>query len=394
MITFELLGASNLGGGRFAVIRVRTTARVESIARGDDFKVYSALSHRFDNGTVFGSRVRIATAWFVAAGLLVATWLPATAVDETPSLRTQIAQQLADLDGDYTVSVHEVEPGGRSTGYGSTRRVEPASVIKLFYAWALLRKVDAGAINIDAPLHGSISWRTCLTLMITVSDNNCSADIREALGNTALNRLFAAQGFPDTRIRLDYYGRYAGKFSSAADTARLLVRLEQGTLLGAESTDYFHELLRDQVWRTRITRGVPRGVVVENKGGELWVAGGWTQSDAAIVYGPESTYVVVVYGRHDATKAGVAAISQTVFEYLQSADVVEPSSFPRRQYSITESTLAVNIPGGTRRFVLPTGAPVHLYYTDRTWAYVQHDVLGKGWVRFSRLNLRDYYRWQ
>lgn len=330
----------------------------------------------------------------VLVGILTVGTLPASASTASEEeLRALVVDYVAGLDANYTVSVRELGDDGDVIGVSSTRHVEPASVIKLFYAWATLRRVDAGTLNLGSFVHKRITWRYCLTLMITVSDNKCSADIREALGNRTLNSLFAAQGFPDTRVKLNADGTYAGKYSSAADTSLLLRRLEEGTLLSAESTEYFHQLLKDQVWRTRVNKGVPAGIRVENKGGELWVPGGWTQSDAAIVRGPESTYVIVVYGRNDAVRTEIAELSKLVYQHLQKTSVSSVASFPRRQYVTRVDVIAKNKPRGTALYSISAGTLVQFTYTDRNWAQVKQDGKPLGWVLFSSLQLRGAYRW-
>ena len=215
---------------------------------------------------------------FTATALVLVSLVSATPAQAAPAddLSAQISTYLATQEGDYTVSIRELGPGGISTGIVEDGWIEPASVVKLFYAWAALRRVDLGSINLNQTMANGLTWDRCLRLMISISDNQCSADIRVALGNRTLNTLFAASGYPNTFIKLTTRGAYDGKRTSAADTALLLTRLEEGTLLSPESTQYFHQLLKDQVWRTRINLGVPVGTRVENKSGELWVASGWT----------------------------------------------------------------------------------------------------------------------
>lgn len=320
--------------------------------------------------------------------------LPAQATtEENAQLTAQLTSYLATLDPQYTVTVHELGDGGIDVGIDEHRRVEPASVVKLFYAWATLRRVDLGSLTLSSTMRNGLTWDRCLKLMITISDNNCSADIRTALGNTTLNTLFANSGYPDTRIKLSSTGNYKGKTSSSADTALLLTRLEEGTLLSPESTEYFHDLLQGQVWRTRINKGVPAGVLVENKGGELWVTGGWTQSDAAIIYGPHSTYVMTVYGRSEAAKAHIAQMSRIVYEFVQGESVTTPAAWSSYQYQAPATVKVRDKPGGKVIYRIPAGRFVKLFYSERNWVAVRqrHKVIG--WTTFPSIRLRDSYRW-
>jgi beta-lactamase class A len=321
---------------------------------------------------------------------------PAQVASATPAdeLRTALTDYLSTVSADYTISVHELGEDGIDVGIDEHVRIEPASVVKLFYAWAALRRVDMGSLRLSQAMSNGLTWDRCLKLMITISDNKCSADIRQALGNRTLNTLFAASGYPDTYVRLTAGGGYNGKRTSAADTTLLLTRLESGTLLTPASTTYFHELLKGQIWRTRINLGVPTGVRVENKGGELVVSSGETQSDAAIVRGPESTYVLTVYGRNDATKADITAISRIVYEHIQGQTVTTPASFSTYQYNAVGSVPVRAKPGGRILYRIPSGALVKAYYSERNWVDVKQKNKRHGWVKFQHLRLRDQFRWQ
>lgn len=310
-----------------------------------------------------------------------------------PDLTADIRAYIDSLPSDYTVSVRELGGQERTVGIDENLRVEPASVIKLFYAWATLRRVDLGSLRLSQTMPNGLTWDRCLKLMITVSDNKCSADIRVALGNRNLNALFAASGYPNTVIRLTASGAYNGKRTSAADTALLLTRLEQGTLLSPSSTTYFHQLLKDQVWRTRLNLGVPAGVRVENKGGELWVSTGWTQSDAAIVRGPRSTYVIAVFGRNEATKAAISGISQIVYEHLQDEVVTTPAQFSTYQFTAAVAMPVRSSFAGPIMYTIPKGTLVKLFYSERNWVKVRQVGKPLGWAQFQQLSLRDQYRW-
>lgn len=321
--------------------------------------------------------------------------LPAEATPaDNAQLTAQLNQYLGTLDADYSVTVHELGDGGVDVGIDEHRRVEPASVVKLFYAWATLRRVDLGSLTLSSTMRNGLTWDRCLKLMITISDNDCSADIRTALGNTTLNTLFANSGYPDTRIKLSSTGKYKGKTSSSADTALLLTRLEEGTLLSPASTAYFHDLLEGQVWRTRINKGVPAGVHVENKGGELWVTSGWTQSDAAIVRGPQSTYVMTVYGRSDAEKSHIAQMSRIVYEFVQGETVTTPAAWSSYQYQAPATVKVRDKPGGTIIYRIPAGRFVKLFYSERNWVAVRQRHKTIGWTTFPSIRLRDSYRWE
>ncbi|MFM2412477.1 MAG: hypothetical protein RLZZ587_810, partial [Actinomycetota bacterium] len=120
---------------------------------------------------------------FVLAVTATLTSAPGVFATEASDLAAEITAYTDTLESDYTVSVRELGDGGVTVGVDEHRRVEPASVIKLFYAWAALRRVDLGSLRLSQTMGNGLTWDRCLTLMITISDNKCSADIRVALGN-------------------------------------------------------------------------------------------------------------------------------------------------------------------------------------------------------------------
>ena len=354
----------------------------------------AVVSHD-DNGDVVIMRGRMRRGISIALALVfsVSGAAPAMA-GPSPELANNIRAYLSDQPGAYTVSLRELSSDGVTVGIDDTVQVEPASVIKLFYAWAALRRVDRGSLALSKTMSNGLTWDRCLKLMISISDNKCSADIRQALGNTTLNALFAASGYPNTVIKLTSNGAYKTKRTSAADTTLLLSRLEAGTLLSPVMTTYFHQLLKDQIWRTRINLGVPSGIPVENKGGELWVASGWTQSDAAIIRGPRSTYVLSVYGRNDATKSAIAGISRIVYEYVQGQSVTNPARFDAYQYEATTRVAVRKSPGGAITYRVGQGTFIKAYLSERNWVEIKAYGKTRGWVEFQNLRLREQFRWQ
>lgn len=318
---------------------------------------------------------------------------PVYAVGQSAAeIREALVAQIVLETGDYRVSVRELGGDNRVIEIESDHSMEPASSIKLFYAWLALRKVDEGSITLSRRLPSGQTWGRCLRVMIEMSDNLCSADIREALGNRKVNRALANAGFSNTRIVLDSNGTYVGKRSSTADFTEFLARLEAGTLLSADSTSRLHELLRNQIWRARIAGGTPTGVVVESKPGVLEVADGMVGTDAAIVRGIYSTYAISIMGEHGATKSAFRRLSRIVYEGLQGVTDYVAATYPRQQYSVPAGTAFRETYGGSA-IRLDSARNVTLYDTSRLDAYVRIYGLGTGWVSVTRLTLRDAYRW-
>jgi beta-lactamase class A len=325
--------------------------------------------------------------------LTVPTGAKAATSSET-NLQTKLTSFFATQKGNYTLALRELDSPNHEVDIDANRRIEPASVIKLFYAWAALQEVDAGHVVLSNQLQPGFTWDTCMSLMIKVSDNDCASWVREAIGNAAFNLKLAEAGYENTRVVLDSLtGKYKTKYTTAADTALLLKRLQTGTALSSTSTTYFKNLLRAQVFRSRITAGVQAGTTVLNKGGELWVSSGWTESDAAIVLGPETNYVLVVFGRNNAMNASIAQASTIVYEHLQGSTVTTPSSFPPRQYLTNLKVWVRSKPAGKKLYQVPLRTAIVLYYADRDWVKIKPYGKPAGYLKFSALNLRSQYVW-
>lgn len=315
----------------------------------------------------------------------------ATPEESAAELEAKLRTYLAPRPGDFSVSVRELDGDMRSVSVHGTKRLEPASTIKLFYAWAALRAIDRGTLSYDTVLSPRVTVRTCLALMIQISDNQCAIDIRLKIGMTNLNTLFAREGYPNTYIVLDSSGRYVTKRTSTDDLALLLTRLERGELLSEAQTSEFKKMLRAQIWRQRFASGVQKGTVVASKSGQLWVSSGMVEADTAIIYGPSSTYVLTAIGVNGASTNSIRDISTIVYRHLQG-EITTKATFSPQQMATTKQIYLRRTPGGSLVKLLPAGTYVEVMWSSRRSVYVK---VGStyGWLDFKHLKLRKTYLW-
>lgn len=333
----------------------------------------------------------IATGLVVPQPALAAQAAPATVQASEQELATALKTYLAAKNGSYSVTVRELDGDQRSVSLNGTRRVEPASTIKLFYAWAVLRAVDNGTLALDARMKSGATIGGCLRVMIEVSDNYCAIDFRLLLGMRNLNRLFASEGYTDTYIVLDSQGRYVTKRTSTDDLALLLSRLEEGVLLSDAQTMEFKKRLLAQIWRHRFSSGIPTGTVVGSKSGQLWVSSGMVEADTGIFYGPNSTYVITAIGTNGAPASAIRGIATIVYRHLQGPVDVK-AVYPAQQFVTKIDQYIRKTAAGTRIRLLKAGTAVQVLSSIRGWMRVKAGST-VGWVAFSRLSLRDAYRW-
>jgi beta-lactamase class A len=167
----------------------------------------------------------------------------------------------------------------------------------------------------NTPTRTGQTLQAALQKMILQSDNSSAEALGFLVGWDKVDALAAAVGATHTHI--NNYTRAGvaangNKQSTTADLSTMLHKLQQETLLNASDTALLLGLMKTQVWRERIPAGVPTGISVADKPG--WLAN--VQNDVAIVYGPKSTYLLVVMTNGSTTQP-LADLSRVVYSYLQ-----------------------------------------------------------------------------
>jgi hypothetical protein len=198
----------------------------------------------------------------------------------------------------------------RSTGAHAShladRQVLSASLYKLFVAAELLRRIGDGTLERDAA-SGDGSGRTvgeCIRDMIVVSDNRCGAWGLGKVGSGALDPILERQGYSGTSLA-------SPQRTTAADVARFLERVRDGSLLGPGRqalTSELYGLLRSQQVNDRLPVGLLPGTPVAHKTGDRLH---WAH-DAGVIVTPVGDLLLVVLSGPwpapccDADRPGVA----------------------------------------------------------------------------------------
>ena len=324
----------------------------------------------------------------------VAALDPCTTVDDdratsTAHLVSALQARLSTLPGQYSVSVRELSGLQIVVSLDGAVMQEPASVMKLFAAYAVLDRVDAGTLTLATPTRSGTTVGACLRVIIHVSDNDCHWDLVALIGNQALNDQFWAEGYTRT-VYQGYNGNgtyFSSKHTSTNDVTLLLTRLHRGELLSPASTQLFIDLLETQVWRHRLPSGMPPGVPIANKTGYLWVSSGYIHADVAIVSAPTGPFVVSVIGSRNATAAGVRAIGTVVYEHF-AGPVGTPAGFAAENLVLTSAAPFYSGPGTGQLGVAAAGTRVAAYASRREW----YQVIRNGqYVYIHASALRNYY---
>lgn len=285
--------------------------------------------------------------------LLLAGLFPLCRVEaqETSALQALIRARIA--QDTATVAVAFRDPGQRETvGIDALRRYHAASTMKVPVLVELARRVEAGDLRWDELLPVRNEFRSIVDgssyrldpsddsdstlytlerrevtvsrlarLMITRSSNLATNVIITRLDparvNATARRLGAdsivvLRGVEDGKA----YERGLNNTTTAHDLAVLLEAIASGRAASREATDSIRTILLAQEFNDGIPAGVPAGVRVAHKTGEITAIA----HDAAIVYPPgRGPYVLVILTRgyperSDAARL-MADLSATVYRW-------------------------------------------------------------------------------
>jgi beta-lactamase class A len=165
----------------------------------------------------------------------------------------------------------------------------------------ILRSLQPGAV---------LTVRDLVTLMIIVSDNTATDVLYRMVGGPdAVNRRMAALGLTKTRA-VDYARAWFAALDAERDRAKfhregkhpfglstpreigwLLERLERGTLVDKAASDEMLQILRGQIYRTRIPRFLT-GFAIPHKTGDFLP---YIGNDVGVLESPGATVVVSIF---------------------------------------------------------------------------------------------------
>lgn len=191
----------------------------------------------------------------------------------------------------------------------------------------VLQRLDAGAV---------MSVKDLVTLMIVVSDNTATDVLFRMVGGPeAVNRRMEAMGLKATRATAparawfdalraapsrDEFHRQARSpygLSSPREMGALLERMERATLVDAEASKLMLQILRGQLYRTRIPRFLSGWTVPHKTGDFLPYIG----NDVGVLEAPGRTVVLCVFtanhfGSAEALEEAIGRVAEQVAAYF------------------------------------------------------------------------------
>jgi beta-lactamase class A len=226
----------------------------------------------------------------------------------------------------------------RRASTGSFRMDQPLMIVNQFASivdgspYALDPHSDSDT-TLYQRVGGRVRVDTLLRLMITRSSNLATNTLIALVGAQEVNRTMRSLGAQRIQV---LRGVEDGKAfdkgmintTTARDLATILRAIEEGTAAPAKATGEMREILLAQEFNEKIPAGLPPGIRVAHKTGEITAH----SHDAAIVYPPgRKPYVLVVLTRgiQDGAKSSklIADISSIVYA-RNSARANNPSGLP------------------------------------------------------------------
>lgn len=220
----------------------------------------------------------------------------------TPAGLQLLVDDLVKDKKNMAISLRKLADNGVSAN--GTKQYHPASTYKVYVAWAVLKRIEAGQMSWSDSATNGQTVAQCFDAMIINSDNACGEWLGAKIGWTNLNNMLKSVGLTCTNLSSAW-------LSCANDLALFLQKLESGQLMSEPSRARLIDAMKRQIFR----KGVPAGVnaPVADKVGFL----DGNLHDAAIVYAPKGVYVLVIMSK-DGAWADIADVARKIDTQLAS----------------------------------------------------------------------------
>jgi beta-lactamase class A len=269
-------------------------------------------------------------------------------------LQASIETTTRSVNATWGVYVKSLETG-EEVAINADRQMETMSTIKIPLMVEVLEQVKAGRFKLtdkytfvqadSQPGTGTIqrldpgavmTVKDLVTMMIIVSDNTATEVLYRMVGGPdVVTRRMSAMGlkttramnvpskwFPQLRAAASpeqFYrdGKYPFGFTTAREMGRLLEMMERGTLVDKPSSDLMLQIMRGQLYRTRIPRFVT-GYRIPHKTGDFLphVADdvGMLEADGRTII--LSIYTNDHYGSGEMLENAIGLVSKSVTDYF------------------------------------------------------------------------------
>lgn len=279
---------------------------------------------------------------------------PATAPTPRQRLDGELARITRSLNATWGIYAKSIETG-EEIAVDADRQMDTMSVIKIPLMVELFQQVTDGRIALDTRyavtkadmLPGTgvlrsldpgavITVRDLVTLMIIVSDNTATDVIYQMVGGPdVVNRRMHALGLEKTsapapaRVWFDalraapsaeqFHREAKHRFglSTPREIGKLLEMMERGTLVDKAASEQMLEIMRGQLYRSRIPRFLS-GYRIPHKTGDFLP---YIGNDVGVVEAPGNTVVISVFtanhfGSGDSLEEAIGRLSKEIVTYF------------------------------------------------------------------------------
>jgi beta-lactamase class A len=241
-------------------------------------------------------------------------------------LKRILEDQIAEYDGDWSVYVKNLNTD--ESFIINDQPMKSASVMKLFVMGAVYKAFESGdLVRTDEIM-------SLMNEMISVSDNEATNRLLYLLGDSdyakgiaRVNTFIQDYGFSDMTVEYNGFnddslildGSHFNQIS-AKDCGKLLEDVYRRTWVSRAVGNEIEQMMLNQHTRYKIPAGLPDGVLVGNKTGEMST----TENDAAIIYSEACDYILVVlssdWESKDTAISRIAGISGKVYRFLNGSE--------------------------------------------------------------------------
>ncbi len=283
---------------------------------------------------------------------------PAATPTPLDNLKASIARIIGGTSARWGIYMKSLETG-EEIAIDADRPMETASTIKLTLLTEVFEQIRAGKLKLtdtytvakadqvggtgviqDLDVGDTLTIKDLATLMVIVSDNTATDVLFRAVGGPAgVARRMQEMGFTHTRPQWTVHGYFAAltaagdrlKFNSdprnrfgqttAREMGRLLEMMERGQLVDKAASDMMLQIMRRQLYRTRIPRYLAGSWRVPHKTGELppYVA-----DDVGVLERPDHRIVLTVLtdqqegaGSYGMLEDAIGRVAQQIAEYYE-----------------------------------------------------------------------------
>lgn len=231
------------------------------------------------------------------------------------SLTKQVTELVKGFKGDVGVYVRHLK-SGKTVAIDADSLFPTASMIKVPITIGVFNKIEKGELRYDSTFiykdsllyagedilgsfkHGEkISLSKLLMLMITTSDNTASLWCQSlAGGGIEINRWLDENGFNNIRVNSRTPGReairtkYGWGQTSPREMAELVVRLREGKVINARTSERIYRNLGRIYWDGEALSQIPPYIHTASKSGAV----NRSRSEVVLVNAPHGDYVFCV----------------------------------------------------------------------------------------------------